>query len=327
MSLTLEVMARVLPPGRPPWEPSTAAERRKAEFLRARDEGDGTFSRGYFWQKHLTSQLREARSWLSDSLTGLAYPHDLLRQAVGYIEIDAAFASDEAVQRAARGTGYFFGAIVYDHRGDADGLPSSRDIGQIDEASRGIPAVRLAAADIPHAPHPAGATSTCWTAKRRNGGFIRYSLTAKHAVAGLGRGQTVAMAGGGFGRLVDFCDGSVDAALFEPPSGPRSAIPLAMDIDPAVGLDVNFIGAGTPLRAGRITKTWVFPTDPDPYDPQRVHLDVTGVPGDSGALVRLTSTGEAVGIYTGIKSGRSSQSGMSQAIWQAAELLNIDLYE
>jgi hypothetical protein len=100
-----------------------------------------------------------------------------------------------------------------------------------------------------------------------------------------------------------------------------------MDVDPAVGSDVNFTGAGTSQRSGRITKTWVFPTDADPYDPQRVHFDVTGVQGDSGALVRLASTGEAVGIYTGTKVGQSTQSGMSQAIWQATELLGIEIYE
>lgn len=327
MPLTLEIMAQVLPTEPPPWEPRTETERHKADLLRARDGGDGPFSRGYFWQKHITSQLREARNWLSDSLTALAYPHGLLQQAVGYIEIDQSFATDEAVQRAARGTGYFFGAIIYDHRGGEVGLAASRDIGELDASSGGIPAVRLAAADILHAPHPVGATSSCWAAKRGNGGAVRYLLTAKHAVAGLGRGQTVAMAGGGLGKLTDFCDGSVDAAIVEPPSSATSATPLAMDIDPAIGSDVNFIGAGTPQKAGRITKTWVFPADPDPYDPQRVHFDVAGVAGDSGALVRLASTGEAVGIYTGVKAGRSSQSGMSQAIWQATELLDIDLCE
>lgn len=327
MPLTLEVMVRVLPPRLPPWEPKTVAEQHKVEFLRARDEGDGPFTRGYFWQKHLTEQLREARNWLSDSFTALAYPHPLLQQAVGYIEIDAAFAFDEAVQRAARGTGYFFGAIVYDHRGGADGLASSLDIGQINDASRGIPAVRLAAADVPHAPHPAGATATCWAAKRGNGSWIGYLVTAKHAVAGLGRGQTVPIAGGGHGKLIDFCQGAVDAALVEPPSGVSSPTSLAMDIDPAVGLDVNFVGAGNSQKSGRITKTWIFPSDSNAYDAQRVHFDVIGAQGDSGALVRLASTAEAVGLYTGIKAGRSSQSGMSQAIWQAAELLDIDLYE
>jgi hypothetical protein len=135
------------------------------------------------------------------------------------------------------------------------------------------------------------------------------------------------MAAGGFGTLEDYCDGSVDAALVQPPSGASSALTLSLDVDPAIGLDVSFIGAGTPQRSGRITKTWVFANNSDPYDPQRVHFDVMGAPGDSGALVRLDATSEAVGIYTGIKAGRSTQSGMSQAIWQATDLLAIDLYE
>lgn len=327
MTLTLEVMQRVLPSGFPPWQPRTEIENEKAQYVRSRDGGDGPFSRGYFWQKHLTAQLREARSWMSDSLTALAYPHEFLQQAVGFIEVDSSLISDESVMTASKGTPYFFGAVVYDHRGGTDGLSTSRDIGLIDDASQGMPAVRLAAADILHAPHPAGATAACWAAQRGSSGHIRHLVTAKHAVAGLGRGQTVPMAGGGHGTLIDYCDGSVDAAIVEPPSGSISSSALTMDIDPPVGLDVHFVGSGNIQKSGRITKTWIFPDDPDPYDAQRVHFDFTGVPGDSGALVRSTGTGAAVGIYTGIKSTRSRQSGMSQAIWQASELLGIDLYE
>ena len=328
MPLTLEVMLQVLPPSLPPWNPRTKSEDRKAEILRERDGGDGPYSRGYFWQKHLTEQLRTSRSWMSDSLTALAYPDKLLQQAVGYIEFDASFHDDEEIVRASRGTGYFFGAVLFDHRGGGDGIgPKSRDIGQIDDASRGIPAARLAAADIAHAPHPAGATATCWAAKKGDGGCVDYIVTAKHAVTGLGRGQRIAMAGGGFGTLNDFCDSSVDAALVEPASGSTNAVALPMDIDPAVGLSVSFIGSLSAQRSGRITKTWIHPTDSDPYDPQRVLFDVTGVAGDSGALVRLDSTAEAVGIYTGIKTAGSTQIGMSQAMWQATDLLDIELYE
>ena len=328
MPLTPEIMLRVLPEQPPPWEPRSAEEARKAQLLVELDGGLGPLSRGYFWQKYITEQLREARSWLSDSLTALAYPNPLLQQAVGYIEIDASFATEELVRRASRGTGYFFGAIVYDHRGESDGFRAlSRDIGSLSPESRGITAVRMAAADIHHAPHPVGATATCWTSKRGSGGWIRDVLTAKHVVSGFAVGQNVAMAGGSFGILRDFCEASVDAALIEPPNHTHSYQPLGLDIDPSIGSDVTFTGANSTQRSGKITRTWVFPSDGDAYDPQRVHFDFSGVQGDSGALVRLTSTGDAVGIYTGIKCGKSTQAGMAQAIWQATELLDVDLFE
>jgi len=330
MTLSLEIMASVLPSDLPPWRPSTESEWRKAEALQVRDGGQGIFTRGYFWQKHLIELLRENRSWMSDSLTALAYPHELLEQAVGYIEVDAAIDSDPMIREASKGTGFFFGAVVYDHRGKVDpayDLPQSVDIGQINVASAGLPAVRLAAADIAHAPDPVGATAACWAAKRGTVSAIQEILTVKHAFSGLTQGQRVAMASGGFAILEDFCEGSVDAALVEVANTARSHSPLMMDPDPAIGMDVEFTGATSSRRTGKITKTWVFPFDSDPYDPQRVHFDVTGAAGDSGALVRLSATGEAVGIYAGIKAGFSSQSGMSQAIWQATELLNIELYE
>lgn len=328
MPLTLETMLQVLPGGQPPWDPGSEDEKRKVDRLAARDGGDGPYTRGYLWQKYLTEQLREKSSWMSDSLTGLGFPNPLLQQAVGYIEFDVSFAGDEQVERAARGTGYFFGAILYDHRGNGEGFDrTSLDIGQVADGANGIPAVRLAAADVYHAPDPAGATATCWAADKQDSSNPCYILTAKHAVAGLGKGQRVAMASGGFAKLHDFCESSVDAAVIEPNTGPTAPVALAIDADPAVGLGVSFDGSVSSRLSGRITKTWIHPTDSDAYDPQRVLFDVTGVKGDSGALVRLDSTGEAVGIYTGIKKGRSSQEGMSQAIWQATDLLNIDLYE
>lgn len=327
MPLTLEIIERIVPPGLPPWKPRTDKEQRKAEYLRSQEGTDGPLIRSYFWQKYLTEKIRDRRSWLSDSLTALAYPDELLQQAIGFIEIDASFASNSLVQRATAGTSYFFGAILYDHRAGQEGLHEALDIGGIEDSAKGIPAVHFPAADILHAPHPAGATASCRAAKRGSKQEVRYFVTAKHSVLGLGRGQRVPLEGGGFGSLVDYCAGAVDAALIGSPCRAISSNSLAIDIDPAIGSDVYLIGSGGGQKSGRITKTWVFPTDTDPYDPQRVHFDFTGVHGDSGALVRLAATDEAIGIYTGIKQGRSTQSGMSQAIWQAVELLDIKLFE
>lgn len=327
MTLTAEIMYRVLPADRPPWEPSTPEEADKASWLSLRDGGDGPFTRGYFWQKYLTRVLRENRGFVSDSLVRLGFPEPGLEMAVGYIEVDIAFAGEEIVRQASKATGYFFGAVLYDHRAGSDGdIRSVVDLGQLAEPLKGVPAVRMPAADIPHAPNLANATAACWTAKTGSG-KVDGILTAKHAIAGIARGRNVAMAGGGFGKLVDFCDGSVDAAVIDPPSRPNNPVSLPMDVDPMIGLGIEFNGVTSGLKSGTISKTWVFPTDDDPYDPQRVHFDITGKPGDSGALVRLVSTGAAIGIYTGVKTGASTRSGMSQAIWQATSLLNIDLFE
>jgi len=328
MVLTTEIMDRVLPDGFSDWRPRNEQAVNKAQALRARDGGEGPFSRSYFWQKCLTHRLREERNWLSLSLTGLEYSNEWLEQAVGFIEVDASIVHDEAIQQASRGTGYFFGAILYDHRDNPEKARlTSLDFGELDGMLKGIPTIRLAAADILHGPHLAGATSSCWASLRNLKNQPDHILTVKHAIAGLRKGQRVAMAGGGSSTLIEFCEGSVDAALIKPHQALTSMQSVKLDVDPAVGSDITFTGAGSNQRTGKITKTWVFPTDSSAYDAQRVHFDVAGVQGDSGALVRLAATGEAVGLYTGIKVGRSTQSGMSQAIWQATELLKIDLYE
>ncbi|WP_376697547.1 trypsin-like peptidase domain-containing protein [Wenzhouxiangella sp. EGI_FJ10305] len=328
MSLSLELMNSVLPRGVPAWEPRNHVEERSIDRLRRIDGGDGIFSRSYYWQKRLSYLLLEADSWLSDSLTALAYPDISLGLSVGFVPVDRSFASEEIVQQAARGTRYFFGAILYDHRANADPFFSrALNLGTIDEAFEGVPAVGAPAVDIPHTPGISGALGTCWAIERGADRVPEHFITAKHAVSGKDRGQTVALSGGGYGSLVAYCDGAVDAALIKSSLIPLSYRPLPINADPVIGSEVEFVDAKSQIKAGRITNVWVFPGNSDAYDAHRIHFDVAGSHGDSGALVRDAASGQAVGIYTGLKRVGTFNSGMAQGIWQATELLDVDIYD
>ncbi|KIT16623.1 hypothetical protein [Jannaschia aquimarina] len=340
MSLTLETMLRALPPDMPPWEAGTEGERDKVASLRDRDGGAGPLSRGYAWQKWLTRYLRENGPNVasgfgvdtgvpSDRMDRKGYVAPQAEFAVGYVETDVAASRDTRVRDAAKGTGYVFGAALYDHRGGDVTDPVVAEFIPVGSPGAGIqlPVVRLVAAEVLHAPDPSNATAACWASDARTHMMPNRVLTAKHAVNGLAPGDNVAMADGSMGQLVTFCPAGVDAAMIECGARRPAPVPLDIDPDPAVGEEVSFHGAVSGTVSGRITRTWIFPDNSSAYDAHRIHLDETGKAGDSGALLRLKSDRRAVGLYTGIKHGRSTQTGMAQAIWQVTDLLGLDLHE
>lgn len=327
MTLTNEIISRVLPVRDAPWSPERPAEFGKVEKLAA----SGTFAdllrRSYFWQKALTRFMRENRDWASDSLTGRSAGHESISFAVGFIELDMTMRSSAPLVEACNGTDYFFGALVLDSDA-AEPLQQQIDAGQLDPAMAKIPVAYLNVSDEFDAP-PAlvNATAACWAAPV-NLAVVQNVVTAKHAIAGLRRGQNVSFRNSRPGILVDFCPSSVDAALVESPLQPTYApTPIVIDEEPVNGEDVEFTGDQSGTRSGKITKTWVFPDDLSEFDPQRVYTDFRGQPGDSGSLVRNAVTRDAVGIYIGKKRSRSTVFGQSQYLAQATHHLNINLFE
>lgn len=146
------------------------------------------------------------------------------------------------------------------------------------------------------APSPANATAACWARCNLAGDWG--VVTAGHAVGSSQPGFSVPLATGGTGRLARSFWQPVDAAfvLTDPPEVLPS--PLAVCHFPAAGLPV-----AVETRSGRLSRTVASACNSLGFYRTRLYpvlffLDKPCVPGDSGALVRLTS-GEAVGLYSG----------------------------
>lgn len=332
MTLSNEIISKILPEREAPWSPDSPLENEKFASFRNTDRyGDfgDLRQRSYAWQKALTRLLRENSDWATDSFTARGSEDKNFEFAVGFVDFDASLKSSELAYEVTKDTGYFFGAVVFDKL-HSSGKPFRLELnaGQIDERFTNIPVVYLNVAEIADSPPTlTNATVGSWAAERGDG-IVDDIITAKHAVSGLAINQNVSFSGGASGRLVAFCPSSVDAALVESPVMPKNAPPLlTVDQEPVIGESVEFVGDVSGYKSGKITKTWVFPDDLSEYDPQRVYLDFRGRPGDSGSMVKNAKTGDAVGIYVGKKKGKTSFYGQAQYLYQAAEHLNVDLYE
>lgn len=332
MTLSNEIISKILPDKEAPWSPNSPLENEKFASFRNSDRF-GDFGelrqRSYAWQKALTKLIRDKKDWAADSLTGRASEDESLEFAVGFVEFDASLKSTDLTSEVAKGTGYFFGAVVFDKlHSTSRSFRLELNSGQIDERFTHIPVVYLNVSEIADTtPSLSNATVGSWAAERSDG-IVDDVITAKHAVSGCAISQNVSFSGGAAGRLVAFCPSSVDAALIESPVIPKNTPPLlTVDQEPVIGESVEFVGDVSGYKSGKITKTWVFPDDLSEYDPQRVYLDFRGRPGDSGSMVKNSKTGDAVGIYVGKKKGKTSYYGQAQYLYQATEHLNVDLYE
>lgn len=157
-------------------------------------------------------------------------------------------------------------------------------------------ALRQVVTELHAAPNPANATAACWARCNLAGDWG--IVTAGHAVCSSQPGFSVPLATGGTGRLARSFWQPVDAAfvLTDPPQVPPS--PLALCHFPAAGLPV-----AVETRSGSLSRTVASACNSLGFYRTRLYpvlffLDKPCVPGDSGALVRLTS-GEAAGLYSG----------------------------
>lgn len=178
-----------------------------------------------------------------------------------------------------------------------------------------------------HAPHPTVATSACWARCNAHGTWG--VLTAGHAVAGLAPGASVPFGGGGAGTLLRSAFQPVDAAFVQLAAAPVACAPLAT---------LGFPTAGHPVdvhtQRGAVGRTVVDVMNTFGVVRTRqigIHfsIDTAFTGGDSGALVRVASGGEAVGLYRSLMrtpSARHPVVGLVQNFEQATYALDVRAY-
>jgi hypothetical protein len=194
--------------------------------------------------------------------------------------------------------------------------------------------------DVANPVHPRPGTGACWAKSNRTmlaGVSPDGILTAEHVISGtaLGGNVTAALPGSSSTtwQLADCGDCKIDAALItQSGSIPSAAKKLSVQTSPSPGTDVEILGNASPNpTTGKITHTMIFPTYLSELNPMRVFLDVHGIGGDSGALVRETPKGAAVGIYMGQTAathtapGGGTVEGICQYLEQARAALDVDL--
>lgn len=150
--------------------------------------------------------------------------------------------------------------------------------------------------DIPHrAPSPAHATSACYAVW----GDVTGVIVAGHSVRNCVYGDYVPLDTGDIGRFVGSGYRPIDAAFLDVADPPHSLSDLPVVAYPAMGDEVVVqTRDGDEYRVvAQVNNSMVSPYFSE-Y-PIVLYLDRACQSGDSGSLVRLVTTGEAVGIYTG----------------------------
>jgi hypothetical protein len=120
---------------------------------------------------------------------------------------------------------------------------------------------------------------------------------------------------------------AIDAAVLYPEPLPDNATRLPVSAAAAVGSNVDVY----PRAGGSATATILLTFQPSLYIgflcPHRMIIDTSFVPGDSGSLVRDSSSNDAVGLYIGeiITPGGTAR-GACQIMQQVVTELALDLY-
>lgn len=176
--------------------------------------------------------------------------------------------------------------------------------------------------------HPSGGTGVCWARSRVSGEAIGPGiLTSKHVVGNV-LGTPISLSCGCPGQVGDVGPDGIDAAIVVSPCSqatPRRLYPRQL-VPP--WLDVEFSGATSGTYYTKVTSV----TDTkgiltSAHLPSRIFLAAPGRPGDSGALVRETNSGDPIGIYMGEYSDPAGQrGGIAQHVYQATELMDMELF-
>lgn len=173
------------------------------------------------------------------------------------------------------------------------------------------------------APNLVGATTTCYAMRGNVPGII----VAGHSVVNSRPGDLLGLDDGSHGYLGLSRYQPIDAAFIELPYALSHLSDLPVVDYPTVGDDVivQTRGGGQHRQVAQVSNTIVSPNFSD-Y-PIVLYLDRGCSRGDSGALIRLDRTGEAVGIYTGTHRRRDPRIpealGIAQNMAQAVYALDV----
>jgi hypothetical protein len=317
MPLSAPAMDRLLPPGRPP-EGGTP-DALYPDLSEVEGGADGPEGRALLWFCYLSyiyrSELDAVRKHFSLSDT----KDYLVQPSVGFFPLDNNLGKIPA-SPATRELSYFFGAVLYDMRAESAELGPFRL-----PSTPSFEVYRFPIVFVPDQPlDPANAASTCW-AESQSG--IQGVLTCKHAVAGISRNGAVRMVDGSTGALVDFTDGSVDAAFIKTGSGlPIDAESMAIMDRPKEKNEVLVYFRSVGVINAQILNAWYFPDNSDAYNPMRLFIDTWAQSGDSGSLVSMQRSKKGAGIYTGRMQGNNTTQGVCQYLKQAVDLLKVSAF-
>lgn len=173
------------------------------------------------------------------------------------------------------------------------------------------------------APNLVGATTTCYAVRGNVPGII----VAGHSVVNSRPGDLLDLDDGGHGYLGLSRYQPIDAAFIELPYSLSRLRDLPVVDYPTVGDDVivQTRGGEQHRQVAQVSNTIVSPNFSD-Y-PIVLYLDRGCSRGDSGALIRLDRTREAVGIYTGTHRARDpyipEALGIAQNMAQAVYALGV----
>ncbi|HEY9080112.1 hypothetical protein [Magnetovibrio sp.] len=322
MALPYDQIEHLLPPGMPETElsPSEALSR---EELLSREEP--VLERSFLWFMRVRNDLRKLLQEVSFRFPiPLPLTQGYLGLGIGFVPVGPEGRERWDLRPEVRELGWDFAiAFYYDRLGVDDDLPPIDLSGISDFPLKLYPiSVRR---ELHVLPSPLNASSASWAVSRSTSRVG--ILTAKHAIIGQTRGASIPLKQAGYGTLEDFCAGSVDAAFISVPDAmPSSARPLVVNPNPVTGDVVELRGDVSGRVQTRVANAMYFADNLNPYNSWRVYLDDHGQPGDSGGLVRDTSDGRGVGIYTSSFATNGGQLGECQYLPQAQALLDLDLF-
>ena len=276
--------------------------------------------------ERLTEDLRRVLFW-TVRLSLACNPHEVYAKKVpGFKYLSIGFHDPETEDDS-------FGVILY----SCPSLPA----GQYSEGKIQFPSLEVDGHEFPvvvrgitehlhqSPPNPPGGTSSCWAKSRVNGSPIGPGiLTSKHVVGTIPTlSSQLQLTCGCTGSVADIGPDGIDAALITSRCS-RTASPLHTRKLVAPWSDVFFEGSSS----GRVDTKVTDITDTrgilnSSSLPVRVFLAHHGRGGDSGALVRDSLNGYAVGIYMGMYTDLAGNSGgFAQHAFQATELMDMELY-
>ena len=184
-------------------------------------------------------------------------------------------------------------------------------------------------------PHPMGVVSTCYAKPRYGKRYFgpHWSdgiITARHTLSAVGfsAGVSVPMSSGTSCKVADIDPGTtIDAVILDCGTVPSAASLLPMATATAPGSKIE-IRTASRILTGQALRVFDHPTSFSIMFGHRVFIDVVGVVGDSGSLVRSSGSLDAIGIYmgtTGSKKGVAE--GIVQSIRQVVEYFEVELLD